>query len=82
MVARSSGEAETVALHDAVRKVAGLNKGLANAAIPAMDVLEQLLGWPVPLTVHVDATVSKAAAEKGTSRTMKYLSKVQEVDLF
>ena len=34
------------------------------------------------MKVHVDAAVSKAAAEKGTSRQMRYLSKTQQVDLF
>ena len=47
-----------------------------------MDFLEKALGMPVPLKVIVDATVCKAAAEKGTSRQMKYLSKTQCVDLF
>ena len=47
-----------------------------------MDFLEKALGVPVPLKVFVDATVCKAAAEKGTSRQMKYLSKTQCVDLF
>ena len=47
-----------------------------------MDFLEKALGMPIPLKVMVDATVCKAAAEKGTSRQMKYLSKTQSVDLF
>ena len=47
-----------------------------------MDFLEKALGMPVPLKVIVDATVCKAAAAKGTTRQMKYLSKTQCVDLF
>ena len=34
------------------------------------------------MRTYVDATVCKAAAEKGTSKQMKYLSKTQGVDLF
>ena len=96
-VARSSGEAETKALHDAIRamvreeerenveassRAVGVNRALCTGGIPAMDFLEKALGMPVPLKVIVDATVCKAAAEKGTSRQMKYLSKTQCVDLF
>ena len=96
-VARSSGEAETKALHDAVRsmvreeedenkeasgRAVGVNRALCSGGIPAMDFLEKALGRTVPLKVFVDATVCKAAAEKGTSRQMKYLSKTQCVDLF
>ena len=47
-----------------------------------MDFLEEALGMPVPPKLMVDATVCKAAAEKGASRQMKYLSKTQSVDLF
>ena len=72
-VARTSGEAQ---------RVVGVNRGLCAAALPAVDVLEQLLGRRVELRVLVDATVSKAAAEKGTSKHMKYLSKTQQVVLF
>ena len=71
MVARSSGEAETVALYDAVRRIAGVNRGLCAAAVPVMDTLEQLLGVKLPLSVHVDATVCKAAAKKGASKSRK-----------
>ena len=47
-----------------------------------MDFLEKTLGRTVPHRVLVDATVCKAAAEKGTSRQMKYLPKTQRADLF
>ena len=96
-VARSSGEAETKALYDAIKamvgeeedeireasgRAAGVNRALCSGGIPAMDFLEKALGRTVPLRVLVDATVCKAAAEKGTSRQMKYLSKTQCIDLF
>ena len=81
-VARSSGEAETVALDDALRHVLGVNKGLCASGIPSMDALEKLLGRKFKLRVFVDAAVSKAAAEKGTSSQMKYISKTQGIDLF
>ena len=96
-VARSSGEAETKALFDAIKamvgeeegeireasgRAVGVNRALCSGGIPAMDFLEKALGRTVPLRVLVDATVCKAAAEKGTSRQMKYLSKTQCVDLF
>ena len=80
--ARSSGEAETVSLARAIQTVAGTTRGLAHAALPTLDVLEKLLGRKIALKVHVDAAVSKSAAEKGTSRQMRYLSKAQQVDLF
>ena len=81
-IARSSGEAETVALDDAIKRIAGVNKGLCASSLPAMDVLEKLLKREVPLAIMVDATVAKAAVTKGTTRSMKYLSKSQEIDLF
>ena len=81
-VARSSGEAETVALHEAIRGVSGTSKALATAALPTLDMLEQILGRKLELKIMVDASVSKAAAEKGTSRHMRYLSKTQQIDLF
>ena len=96
-VARSSGEAETVALADAVKAVAGgdaegprvaaqlavgVNRGLCASGIPTVDFLEKALGQAVPTRVMVDAAVAKAAAEKGTSRQMKHLSKAQGVELF
>ena len=82
VVARSSGEAETVALHEALRSIVSVNRGLCSSGIPAVDFLEKALGRPVPLRVLVDATVCKTAAEKGSSTRMRYLSKTQEVDLF
>ena len=97
VVARSSGEAETTSLHDAMRDAAhgyrhetslasrlavGANRALCSGGIPAVDFFEKALGRPVPLRTFVDATVCKAAAEKGTSKQMKHLSKTQEVDLF
>ena len=81
-VARSSGEAETVALHEALARVAGVNRGLCAAGIPAMDAIEKLLDKKLKLYVKVDAAVSKAAAEKGMSGQMKYISKTQGVDLY
>ena len=81
-VARSSGEAETVALHDALGRVVGANRALCSSGIPALDAVEKLLGQSVELRVKVDASVCKAAAEKGTSTHMKYISKSQGVDLF
>ena len=71
-----------MALNDAIKRVAGVNKGLCASSLPAMDVLEKLLKKNVPLVMMVDASVAKAAVTKGTSRTMKYLSKTQEIDLF
>ena len=97
LVARSSGEAETTSLHGAVRDVVdgypkglcpasqltvGVNRALSSGGIPAVDFFEKSLGRPVPLQAYVDATVCKAAAEKGTSKQMKYLNKTQAVDLF
>ena len=81
-VARSSGEAETVALNDALSRIAGTNRGLCAAGIPAVDIFEKILGVKLRLVVYVDATVSKAAAEKGMSSHMKYISKTQGVNLF
>ena len=82
VVARSGGEAETVALHDALRRIVGVNRGLCASGIPAVDFLERALGRKVPLRVLVDATVCKTAAEKGSSNRMRYISKTQQVDLF
>ena len=56
-VARSSGEAEAVALYDAARRIAGSSRGLCEAAVPALDTREQLLGVEVPLPAHVGATL-------------------------
>ena len=81
-IARSSGEAETVALDDAIKRIAGVNKGLCASSLPALGVLEKLLKREVPLVIMVDATVARTAATKGTTRSMKYLSKSQEIDLF
>ena len=95
-VARSSGEAGTKALYNAIKEIVGeegeireasggavgVNRALCSGGIPAMDFLEKALGGTVPLRALVDVTVCKAAAEKGTSRQMKYLSKTQRVDLF
>ena len=55
--------------------------GLARTALPAVDVLEKVLGRRIPLKVHVDASVCKAAAEKGGSRHMRYLNKTKQIDL-
>ena len=46
-----------------------------------MDALEKLLGASLELRVFVDASVSKAAAEKGTPNHMKYISKTQGINL-
>ena len=97
VVARSSGEAETTSLHEAVKDAAegyprglclaaqlavGANRALCSGGIPAVDFFEKVLGRDVPLRAYVDATVCKAAAEKGTSKQMRYPSKTQGVDLF
>ena len=97
VVARSSGEAETTSLHEAMRDAAqgyrrevslasqlavGVNRALCGGGIPAVDFFEKALGRRVPLRAFVDATVCKAAAEKGTSKQMRYLNKTQAVDLF
>ena len=82
VVSRSSGEAETVALHEALRSIVSVNRGLCSSGIPALDFLEKTLGRSLQLRVLVDASVCKAAAEKGSSSRMRYLSKTQEVDLF
>ena len=81
-VARSSGEAETVALDEALRGILGVNRGLCSAGLPIMDALEKILGVELCVRVLVDASVCKTAAEKGTSTQMKYISKSQGVDLF
>ena len=81
-MATSTGEAETASLGGALQKVVGVNRGLCAAALPAVDVLGQHLGQRVELRVLVDATMRKAAAEKGTSKRAKYLSKTQQVGLF
>ena len=81
-VARSSGEAETVALNDALGRVVRTNRGLCASGIPVMDAVEKMLGREMKLRVMVDAAVCKAAAEKGMSTQMKYISKTQGVDLF
>ena len=60
----------------------GTNRALCSSGIPALDAVEKLLGQKVELRVKVDASVCKAAAEKGTSSHMKYISKSQGVDLF
>ena len=97
VVARSSGEAETKALDDALRDMhstsradllyaagmaVGVNRALSAGRIPAVDFFEKALGRSAPLRVYVDAAVCKAAAEKGTSKQMRYLPKTQGVDLF
>ena len=81
-VARPSGEAETVALGDALRRITGVNRGLCASGIPALDALEQMLERKLDIHVLVDATVCKAAAEKGASKHMRHMSKMQGVDLF
>ena len=45
-------------------------------------MMEQILGRKLELRVLVDASVCKAAAEKGTSNHMKHISKTQGADLF
>ena len=82
VVSRSSGEAETVALHEALRRIVATNRGLCASGIPSLDFLENALGRTLKLRVLVDASVCKAAAEKGSSSRMRNLSKTQEVDLF
>ena len=81
-VARSSGEAGTVAMREALGRVVGTNRALCSSGIPSMDAVEKLLGQKTMLRAMVDASVCKAAAEKGTSSHMKYISKTQQVDLF
>ena len=80
-VARPSGEAETVALDDALGRVAGANKGLCAAGISALGFFEKIFGAKL-LLVFVDASARKAAAEKGLSSHVKYISRTQGVDLF
>lgn len=82
VVARSSGEAETVALRDAVLYNASANRALCAGGLPAQDFFEKVLGRTIPLHIYVDATTCKRAAEKGVSKQMRYLSKTQQVDLF
>ena len=81
-VARSSGEAETAVLDEALRGILGVNRGLCSAGLPIMDALEKILGVNLGVRVLVDASVCKTAAEKGTSTQMKHISKSQGVDLF
>ena len=54
---------------------------LCAGGIPALEFLEQALGRSIPLRVFVDASVCKAAAEKGSSKQMRHISKTQGVDL-
>ena len=68
VVAASLGVAKTAALSDALQTVIVFNRGHCAAALPAVDVLGQLLGRRAELTVLVDATVGKRAAEKGVSK--------------
>ena len=77
VTARSSGEAETTALHEAMLGAAswgerglqhaaqmavGVNRALCAGGIPAVEFLEQALGRKIPLRAYVDASVCKAAA--------------------
>ena len=78
-VARPSGKAETVDLNDAVERIAGTNRGLCATGLPVMGALEKLLGPSLELRVFADASVSKAAAEKGAPNNVKYISKTHGV---
>ena len=80
-VARSSGESEVVALRDAVLHVGATCKAMSSCAIPSLMLLEAILGMNIPLRVMVDSSTCKVAAEKGTTRNMKYITKTQGVDL-
>ena len=81
-IAQPSGEAEAVALGEAIGCIAETNRGLCATGLPLMGALEKLLGPSLELRVFADACVSKAAAEKVTPNHMKYTSKTQGINLF
>ena len=68
-------------MQTAAQMAVGANRALCAGGIPALEFLERALGRSVPPRVFVDASVCKAAAEKGSSKQMRYISKTQGVEL-
>ena len=68
-------------MHDSLNYLIATCKSLSSCAICSQELLESLLNRKIPLSIKVDASVSKIAAEKGSTRNMKYISKTQQIDL-
>ena len=91
-VARSSGEAESVGVDEAVRNLLGIHddaaglvhgtsRAVAAMGVPCIDLAERMgLSFDTK-TIRVDASVALTAITKGFSRVMAYLPKTQGVNL-
>ena len=67
--AGSTAEAEIVSLAEAGRR----------DTVPITDLLEQILSRKVEAMLLTDSAAAKAAAEKGSSTTMRHLRKVHRI---
>ena len=82
LCATNGGAGSGEELMRAADAAVGVNRGLCAGGIPAKDFLEKALGREAPLKAYVDASARHAAALKGASRKVWYLSKTQGVELF
>ena len=70
-VAKSTTESEIVAL----------SEGLFNEAIPVQSVLNMVLGFEIPVTLHEDNTACIHIINAGYSAKLKYLSRTQKLSI-
>ena len=70
-VAKSTTESEIVAL----------SEGLFNEAIPVQTVLNMVLGFEIPVTLHEDNTACIHIINAGYSAKLKYLSRTQKLSI-
>ena len=68
--AKSTGEAETVAGAECLQSF-----------LPILDVVETVVGSPVPCALLTDSDAARAAMKNGYSRKMRYLKKTQRICL-
>ena len=79
-VARPSGGAETVAPGDALRRIAGVDRGLFTPKKLAFDAMKKKLGKKLGFHALAGETVCIVAADKTASEHVRHISKMHCVD--
>ena len=81
-VARTSSGAETVPQGDALRRIAGVDRGLFTPKKLAFDKMKKKLGKKLGFHALAGETVCIVAADKTASEHMRRISKMQSALLF
>jgi len=71
VVAVSTGESETAAAHECLKKL----------TLPVSEILDTLLGRKIPAEILTDNVAALTAIKAGLSSTMKYISKTQKISI-